>query len=189
MKYIKKIIGLLILTSFTTAFAAPYDVWHVKAIDESGKTLDIKAFDANNSQRQYDVKAIVETNIQGQKMLDIKVLNDKGNHHAHTKVLKGKQSTSNVHDVKGVTDNGKILHIKAVMNDGTKLDIKAFRITKNQFNIKAISPTGKRYAVKAVSPTGTTYDIKGMKFMENDLEMVLGEQSIHGHIKAIPACK
>ncbi|MEM9243154.1 MAG: hypothetical protein AAGA27_03720 [Pseudomonadota bacterium] len=173
--------GFIILL-FSGNVIAGDTIWHIKAIDEHGKTLDVKAFYDKNPNQLYPVKAIERESVSGQDILDIKVLNHQNEEHADVKIIK---SGSDVDHVKGVLKNGDTMHIKAITDEGKKLDIKSLRVSDNNFNIKAIGPNNTYYAIKAISPKGVVYDVKGIKMLKDDIEMTLGKQDIHAHVKAI----
>lgn len=179
----KLVIGIILLSYASIACAVLDHVWYVKAINQQGNTLDITAFYNDDPHQRYPVRAVTEEDVDGEKILDVKILNDNDTLHAHVKVIKGE---NNIHDVEGVTDQGTILQIKAIDTDGQLLDLKAFPIHDNEYDIKAIGPNAVLYTVKAFSPFGRVYDIKGIKVGKDDVELLLGQQPIYAHVKAIP---
>ena len=178
---LRGITAAVLMTAATVAMAAD-EIWHIKAIDDQGKTLDVKAFTDQKPDDLYNVKAIRATDDNGHKMLDIKVLHKSGKQVAHVKTLKAKKD---LHDVKGVTDKGDIFHIKAFTEKGEKLDIKS-RDIKGISDIKAIGKNGDLYAVKAISPDGQVYDVKSINVSDGEMEVELGKINYHSHIKAVP---
>jgi len=174
---------LACLATYGTCSAAN-KIWHIKAINTEGKTLDIKVFYGKDNNQLYDVKAIEKTGSNEHKILHVKVLHKSADTNVHVEIIKGANA---IYYVKGVTNKGKVLDIKAITSGGKKLDIEAFPQGNGNFDIKAITENNIKYAVKAISPEGNVYDVKGIKMLHynNKIKNYSGNHPIQVHIEAI----
>ncbi len=164
----------LVLAS--TSMLPAQTIWHVKAIDPSGKFLDVKAFDKEG--KMYDVKALEEDN--NTLFMDIKAL--KGDQKLPIKMLLNKDA---YFPVKAIDSNGMIYDIKA-LSGSKKLDVKGVSQAGNIIHLKAIGEDGEYYGVKAISTEGEMRDVKGVKFNTSERETVVNGVEIRAHVKALP---
>jgi len=169
--------SVIILALGTLNVIASETIWHVKAIQPDGKTLDIKAFDKKGT--AFDVKVIQEgANLW---ILDIKAL--EGEKKLPIKII---VSDDKYAPVKAVGNDGTILDIKAIAPNGDKLDVKGVDESGNIHAIKAVGPNGEFYGVKAISPMGQVYSVKGIKMTDREVEEKINNVPIHAHVKALP---
>ena len=181
----KKIFAVLFMMVISTVAYSAVNIWHVKAFEQDGRTIDVKAFYDKKPGALYLVKALAEQDVEGHKILDIKVLDGNEDVYAHVKAINSQQDKPQ--DVKAIDDSDQKMHIKAVTSDGELLDIKAFA-TKNSSvrDVKAIDSEGNLLAIKAISPKGEVYDIKSLNLSAGELEFALGEQASTMPVKAVP---
>lgn len=151
-------------------------IWHIKAIHPEGRTINVKAIDANGE--IHDVKAIQNSDQYG--LMDIKAL--VGGDRLPIKVLISEDEFS---PVKAIAADGGILDIKAITTDGDRLDVKGVRRSGNIIDLKAINKAGEFYGIKAVSPTGQFNDVKGVKMEMEELEATIHGVEVLAHVKAL----
>ncbi|MGI9534434.1 MAG: DUF7486 family protein [Thermodesulfobacteriota bacterium] len=170
-------LSVIVLGLNTLYVNASETIWHVKAIQTDGKTLDIKAFDKKGM--VFDVKAIQEDS--NMWIIDVKAIID--GKKVPVKIL---VSDDKYAPVKAIGSDGTIFDIKAIAPNGDKLDVKGVDQTGNIHAIKVVGPKEQFYSVKAISPMGEVYDIKGIKITDKEIESLINGIPIHAHVKALP---
>ena len=168
-------IGILAVTARAGADEA--QVWHIKAIDPSGHLLSVKAIDADGG--IHDVKAVEQSG--NRYILDVKAFVD-----GDVLAVKVLRSDDWFGPVKAVRPDGTFLDIKAITADEQHLDVKAVSRAGHILDIKAIDGDRQFFGIKAVSPAGHVYDVKGIKMLEDDVELEIGDTPIRAHVKALP---
>lgn len=160
-----------------TGCSADSFIWHIKAVHPEGRTLDVKAMDANGA--VYDVKAIQNSNQRS--LLDIKAfIGD-----ALQVPVKIVIDTNSKKVVRAIAEDGTLFNIVALDKNGDKLPVEANDRAGNLIHIKAVQENGDLYGVKAISPEGELNDVKGVKMLREDIEMELQGVKIYAHIKAL----
>ena len=152
--------------------------WNVKAIQEDGKSLDIKVFD--NQGKPFDVKAIQDSDQDN--LLDVKAIVD--GQELPVKIIVSKTQFT---PVVAINSSGNTYKLKAISPEGEQLQVIGVVRFGNIVIMKAVTKKGKFYGVKAISPTGQLNDIKGIKINSQDREMTLKGNSIYAHVKAMHA--
>lgn len=150
--------------------------WNVKAIDPSGKSLDVKVFD--NAGVAFDVKAI--QNSDQDNLLDVKAFVD-----GETLPVKILVSKNQFAPVVALTNKGSAYKLQAVTPEGEKLQVIGVVRFGNVVIMKALTKKGKFYGVKAISPAGKLNDIKGIKINPQEREMTSRGHEIYAHVKAM----
>lgn len=152
-------------------------VWNIKAIRPDGTFLDIKAIDDYG--KTYDVKGIQEGNQKS--IIDIKAFI--GNKIVNVKLL---VNHGKLAPVEAIAEDGTLYDIKAIATNGDRLNVMGVQQLGNIIDIKALDKNDMRYNVKAISPDGEFHDVKGVKTSKNELEYTLYGADIYAHVKALP---
>ncbi len=152
-------------------------IWHIKAINPKGKTINIKALDKKGN--IYDVKAIQDANQQS--LLDVRAFVD-----GKKLPVKMLISDDKYTPVKAIGENGTVYDIKAITPEGDKMDVKGISRAGNIIHLKTIHKGVVFYAIKAISPDGKLYDVKGIKMSKEKLESTMNGVKVSAHIKALP---
>ena len=142
------------------------DFLDIKALTESGETMDILALKADEGDHFFDVKAIMNGSPIAVKMI---ISNDF------------------YVPVKAVSSDGTLFDVKALRDDGTKLDVKGVARSGSTIKLAVIDENEKFLNVKAISPEGNTRDVFGVKFKDDNQEMEIAKVKILAHVKALPA--
>ena len=150
--------------------------WNVKAIQEDGKSLDVKVF--NNQGKPFDVKAI--QNSDQDNLLDVKAIVD--GEKLPVKILVSKNQFT---PVVAINNEGNTYKLKAITPEGEQLQVIGVVRFGNIVIMKAVTKKGKFYGVKAISPSGQLNDIKGIKINSQEREMTLKGNNIYAHVKAM----
>lgn len=157
---------------------AQVEGWPIKAIDNNGNFMDIKAF--SDDGEVMDLMALRAD--EGNHFFDVKAIRD-------NEPIAVKMVISNDFyvPIKAVTPDGIIYDVKALDKNGKKLDVKGVARTGSTIKVAVIDENEKFLPVKALSPEGQTRDVFGVKFKDDNVEMEIGGVKILAHIKALPA--
>lgn len=151
------------------------EIWHIKALDPNGRTLDVKAYDAEGV--QYDVKAVSDPE-QGY-IMEVRVIKEN-----ETIPLKVLVSEKQYKPVVGIDTKGKLYEVYALAGE-QRIPVKGIRMSGYIVHIKAIDQ-GRILGVKAISVSGKLKDVKGVKMYDKQLEATLHGNSVHAHVLALP---
>lgn len=152
-------------------------IWHVKAFDPRGYTMDVKAFDQNGD--RYDVKAIEDA--EQSYIMEVRAfVNGRG---VPVKVLVSEDENK---PLAGIDEQGNTYVLRAITADGKYLPVKGVRKSGYIIHVKAVNEDGSFYGVKALSTAGKLRDIKGVKMYDKQLEVTLNGIPVHAHVVALP---
>lgn len=151
------------------------EIWHIKALDPDGHTLDVKAFDQHGE--RYDVKAMSDPE-QGY-IMEVRVIKD-----SEIIPLKVLVSEEQYKPVVGIDAQGGVFKVFALKGD-ERIPVKGIRMSGYIVHIKAIDQD-RVLGVKAISVSGKLKDVKGVKMYDKQLEATLYGNSIHAHVLALP---
>jgi hypothetical protein len=135
----------------------------VKAVDQEGNQIDVKAVQDSDQHSFMDIKAFTKEYI-----LPVKVMQTEDEHAP----------------VCAVSSDG-LYQLKAISEDNVQYDIKGIGRSGRIINVKAINENGEFFDVKAIAPNGKTNYVHGIKIFDKEVEMTSKGHPVYAHLKAL----